>query len=82
MVTMSEYVYPNCRAVVAWQNGRVRLSPEQSWDADDPFVKARPELFNLDPGRVQRTEVAESATRAPGEVRRTPPRKTAARKKD
>lgn len=77
---VSNYVYPHCRTVVAWQGGRVRLSPEQSWAADDPFVKARPELFRTDPGRVERTEVVETATRAPGEVRQTPPRRPAARR--
>lgn len=77
---MSEYVYPNCRAVVAWQGGRVRLNPGQSWDADDPFVKERPELFDIDPRRVSRTEIPETTTRAPGEVRDTPPRKPSARK--
>lgn len=78
---MSEYVYPNCRAVVAYNGSRVRLDPRQSWAADDPFVKARPDLFDNDPRQVARTaEVPEATTRAPGEVRQTPPRKTMARK--
>lgn len=79
---MSDYVYPNCRTVVAYGGRRVRLSPEQSWSATDPFVRARPELFDRAPGRVERTEVAETATRSPGEVRVTPSRKTTTRKKD
>lgn len=66
------YVFPTCVTVVRWEGGRVHLRPDQQWDADDPFVKARPELFAEDPQAPQRTApVVERATQAPGERRQT-----------
>jgi len=68
------YVYPNCVTVVLYEGGRVRLNPEQKWDSDDPFVKARPEFFSADPRNVAHSagfEPVERATRAPGEMRPT-----------
>lgn len=70
---MPEYVHPNCAAVVAHEGGRVRLNPADTWDAGDPFVKARPDLFSSDPIQVAHSTGfepgVERATRAPGEVR-------------
>lgn len=66
------YVYPNCVCVVAHEGGRVRLNPDQKWPTDDPFVKARPELFSGTPRQVAHSdgyEPVERATRAPGERR-------------
>lgn len=72
------YVYPNCIAVVAYNGGRIHLRPDQQWDADDPFVRARPEFFTATAAAVTHSpgyEPVEQATRAPGErrnVRRRP----------
>lgn len=63
---------------VGWDGGRVRLSEGDLWAADDPFVKAHPDLFTDDaPARMIHRTVApiEQATRRPGErrdTRRTP----------
>lgn len=63
---------------VGWDGGRVRLSQGDLWDADDPFVRAHPDLFAADaPERMIHRTVApvEQATRRPGErrdTRRTP----------
>ena len=67
------YVFPVSNAVAAHDGGRVHLSVDQVWDADDPFVKARPELFRDTPLNVLRTTapVVEQATAAPGETRKT-----------
>lgn len=73
---MPEYVHPNCAAVVLHEGGRVRLNPADTWAADDPFVKARPDLFSADPIVVAHStgfdpSAVERATRAPGEKRMT-----------
>lgn len=57
----------------------VRTVKGEPWDADDPFVKARPEMFTAEPPFVRRTTErkapstarVEQATAAPGEVRQT-----------
>lgn len=67
------YVYPTCVTVVLWEGGRVRLNPDQKWPADDPFVKAKPDLFTTDPANVAHSagyESVERATAAPGETRK------------
>lgn len=49
----------------------VSLHANEPWDADDPFVRARPDLFTDSP-QLRRTvdgPVIESATKAPGEKR-------------
>lgn len=70
---MPEYVHPNCAAVVSYEGGRVRLNPADTWDAADPFVLARPDLFSSDPIQVAHSTGfapgVERATRAPGERR-------------
>lgn len=66
------YVYPNCVSTVLWQGGRVRLHPDQKWDPEDPFVKARPEFFSAHPQMVAHSAPeVEQATQAPGEKRAT-----------
>lgn len=77
---MSQYMYPTGVMVVRYNGGRVHLNPSQQWDADDPFVRARPELFR-EGTQVTRSpgfEPVEQATRAPGERRnvRRAPKKT------
>lgn len=47
----------------------VRLIKGQVWDADDPFVKARPQLFTAPDAPIR--SVVEQATKAPGEKRET-----------
>ena len=49
---------------------KVRLTELEPWDANDPFVQARPDLFSDAPKTVRRTTQApapvEAATKAPG----------------
>lgn len=47
----------------------VRLVEGQAWDADDPFVKARPHLFIFTDAPTRST--VEKATKVPGEKRET-----------
>lgn len=51
----------------------VRLTEGEPWAADDPFVKAKPDLFGSFPERLRRTvppkPMVEQATKAPGEKR-------------
>jgi hypothetical protein len=51
----------------------VRTVEGEPWLADDPFVKAKPELFGAQPHRIRRTTTAkpvETATKTPGEKRK------------
>jgi hypothetical protein len=53
----------------------VRLHEGETWDARDPFVAARPELFSATPTRVRRTTQqapVETATKNPGEKKKAP----------
>ena len=77
---MSTDVVDAATCVTAAQNGiRVRLTEGVVWDATEPFVLYRPDLFrNLMPNDREARGV-ETATRAPGEVRkRGRPKKVAA----
>ena len=77
---MASHVVAAATCVTADMNGvRVRLTEGVVWDASDPFVLYRPDLFrNLMPNDRQVSGV-ETATRAPGEVRkRGRPKKVAA----
>lgn len=62
-------VFANCTTWLA--NGH--LIQDEAWDADDPIVKARPDLFNDEPSIVRGTRKAEggveTTTAAPGEKR-------------
>ena len=69
-------VFAAATCVVGFNGGRVNLSEDDAWDADDPFVKARPEFFRDRPknvfgaaGRV--AAPVEQASAAPGEKRTT-----------
>lgn len=67
-------VYANCNTSVGAPNGSIQqLNIGEVWDADDPLVKARPELFDLSPTRVKSSSgygFVEQATAAPGEKRK------------
>lgn len=74
---MAAHVVALATCVTADRNGvRVRLQEGTVWDANDPFVLFRPELFaRLD---EERGGGVEAATANPGEKRRPGrPRKTA-----
>ena len=62
-------VYGLVEAVAFIDGRRVVVHRDQPWDANDPVVKARPDLFTPAPSKVQST--VEQATQAPGEKRNT-----------
>ena len=53
----------------------IRVSAGEPWAADDPFVKAKPDLFGMIPNKIRRTidapPVVEQASKAPGAKRTT-----------
>ncbi len=54
----------------------IRMAAGQPWAADDPFVRARPDLFTDAASVLHRTAPArpvEQATKAPGERRAARP---------
>lgn len=65
-------VFANC---TTWISATAQLVQDEAWDADDPIVKARPELFNAEPsivrGTRKREAPVETATAEPGEKRTT-----------
>lgn len=69
------HVFARTNCVVAWEGGQTSLVEGQVWDADAELVAARPDLFTEEPpkvhGRREGGRRIESATRAPGERRRT-----------
>lgn len=70
------YMFANAQSVVAWQGLRIRLAPGDVWAKDDPFVRARPDLFSDVPPVVGSSGVlpesrVEAATARPGERRTT-----------
>ena len=66
---MAGYVYGACECVAYEDGKRVVVHIDQVWDADDPMVKKRPDLFRADPQTPHGT--VEQATAAPGEKRST-----------
>jgi len=64
-------VYSNTNTRLGFNGRRFTLTVDQPWDASDPLVKARPELFTKQPTVVASTvePKVEQATRAPGEKR-------------
>ncbi len=68
-----KYTFAASTCVVEWAPRPVRLKAGEAWDASDPFVKANPQHFTTDPGRLRRTvassRTVEQATAAPGERR-------------
>ena len=65
------YVFAKSTCAVGFGGGVVRLHMGDPWRADDPFVKARPDMFADDPpgAVVRHTGGVEQATAAPGEKR-------------
>lgn len=65
-------VFAATTTVVFHDGGRVRLAEDDPWEAEDPFVKARPELFRDRPRQVfgSRGRVVETAAVEPGGKRR------------
>jgi hypothetical protein len=63
-------VFANC---TTWVSATAQLIKDEAWDADDPIVKARPELFDDEPtivrGVRKREVPVEAASAAPGEKR-------------
>lgn len=49
--------FANCDTTCMHNGRRVQLHENEPWDADDPFVKARPELFAAEPPNVRTTKV-------------------------
>jgi hypothetical protein len=45
------------------------LTEGDTWAADDPVVRARPDLFTDDPSILRRSSRVETATARPGEQR-------------
>lgn len=60
----TSYVYGAVEAVAYEDGVRVVVHIDQAWDADDPIVKKRPDLFREDPLEPRGT--IEDATRRPG----------------
>ena len=58
------FKYANTTGTVYEGGKRLALSVDDIWEATDPFVKARPDLFNDAPTFVNST--VEQATAAPG----------------
>ena len=70
-----EYVFAaqSCSVVNPASGLKIRLSVGEAWAADDPFVKARPDLFKTVPFVIRRSEPVgavefpvESAVAVPG----------------
>ena len=84
----TRFVFATGTGVTTVDGARVNFTAGEAWDADDPVVRARPELFSDEPQWVRRTSGGlvvtqradvEQATAAPGEKRSTrrPAKKTA-----
>lgn len=76
--------YATMSGAVRWSGGTTLLRKGQSADDTHPLVLERPDLWtdvapgaSLASGRRAAQPVVERATRAPGEVRVTPPRRKA-----
>lgn len=65
---MAKVVYPVAATAIGFNGATVYLREGDAWQADDPLVKARPELFAEEPREARRNPV-EQATAAPGETR-------------
>jgi hypothetical protein len=67
-------VFVKSDLTVAWSQGQTFLKKGDSWDSNAELVRERPDLFessNEEPAGSHKP-IVERATRAPGEVRRTP----------
>jgi hypothetical protein len=87
-MSTTRYVFAKGTGVTTVDGVRVNLTVGEAWDATDPVVGARPDLFSDQPQFVRRTAgglvvtqraEVEQATAAPGEKRSTrrPAKKTA-----
>lgn len=65
------YKFANSTCAVRHESGVVRLHLGDPWHAADPFVKARPDLFNDDPpsDTIRGAAPVEDASARPGEKR-------------
>lgn len=68
------YKFCTTACVIGWHGQEIHLRANTVWPADDPFVKAHPELFADSPEIVESSTGAvyrgvEQATAAPGEKR-------------
>lgn len=69
---MAGFVYATQECVAYMDDGtRLVTHVDQAWDADDPAVKERPDLFADAPIDPRGTRPVEQATQAPGETRQT-----------
>lgn len=75
---MSDYKFSRTTGTVVFDGRRYHLGQDDPWVANDPLVKARPDLFSDAPERVFTSGGArsapaevETATRRPGERRST-----------
>ncbi|HWB37486.1 MAG TPA: hypothetical protein VHA75_15830 [Rugosimonospora sp.] len=60
------FVYAASDGLAQWEMGAmVTLHKGETWFADDPFVKARPDLFSSTPTYVRNTMGAEQPTPTP-----------------
>jgi len=65
-----KFVYAASDGVVMWgqppaPKSVVRLTPNEIWYADDPFVQARPDLFSATPLVVHSTQGRDAPERTP-----------------
>ena len=65
--------YPTSSMVVGYKDQRIRLTKDEPWDATDPLVKDRPELFRDEPDKPRRSTPVEQATASHGETRKAQP---------
>lgn len=68
------YVFCTAAALVGFKGQEIHLRANSVWRADDPFVKAHPDLFAAAPETVESSSGAiyrgvEQATASPGEKR-------------
>lgn len=60
----TEYVYGAVECTTFHKGAKVRVHLDEAWDASDPFVKARPELFSGTPEKAQTTDETKPTKRA------------------
>lgn len=53
---MAEYVYGLTEASTFHDGAKVIVHKDEVWNADDPFVAARPDLFSAAPDKPQTTD--------------------------
>jgi hypothetical protein len=68
------FKFANTSAMLGWKGQTIYLRADSVWRADDPFVKAHPDMFADTPQQLETSSGAEfrgveQATAAPGEKR-------------